>query len=76
MPVTENVTKKSASVKMAGTEDPSTGKIPTYSASLGVLSLDATADEVKTVADLLSPCLAYETTGVTFITTSNLTGTA
>lgn len=75
MAVTSSVTKISGSLKLdGGTSDG--GKSITYSSSLGTLSLDATAEKIKAVADALSPCLQYTTKAVVMTTTAGLTGTA
>lgn len=75
MAVTSTVTKNSCSLKLDGGTN-SSGKSVTYSSSLGALSLKATVDAVKTVADALSPCLSYATKAVVYTVTSSLTGSA
>lgn len=75
MAVSEEVTKKSCSLKLDGGVN-TAGKSITYSSSLGTLVVGASPSAIKAVADALSPCLNYTTKVVNYIVTSSLTGTS
>lgn len=75
MPVSEEITKKSCSLKLDGGSNPSGASI-TYSTSLGALVTTADVSNVKSVADALSPCLNYTTKAVSYVVTSSLTGSS
>lgn len=72
MAVIENMQRSSVSLKLNAGVSSVTGNMLTKSCSLGKVAGGADAEKIMTVADLLSPLLAYpairvERTEVTFL---------